>query len=168
MEKTPSNRFSENQGEQWDSCIICGKSYLFVELSFDSGSVEPQIGETLTGATTGCTGAVKRLHLLTGSWAGGDAAGYLYLENPTGWHWPHDICFDNDEDVNGSVGGTNILTCQGDGLLKRSGRLYQSGDIVEYQGKKYCRTHYHIYWDKRLSEKSRYDVSEGKERESGY
>jgi len=72
-------------------------------LSFDSGSVEPQVGETLTGATSGATGKVISVTVTSGSWGGGDAAGTIELGACDGR-------FNDNEDVNGSVGGANMLT----------------------------------------------------------
>ncbi len=50
-----------------------------VEVNFNSGSVEPQIGEVLTGATSLMTGTVEGYYLTGGSFLGGDAAGKVYL-----------------------------------------------------------------------------------------
>jgi hypothetical protein len=51
---------------------------------FDSGAVEPQIGETVTGATSGATGTVTDVLVRDGTWAGLDAEGYLYLSEIVG------------------------------------------------------------------------------------
>jgi len=72
-------------------------------LNFDSGSVEPQIGETLTGATSGAVGKVISVTVTSGSWGGGDATGSIELGACDGR-------FNDNEDVNGSVGGANMLT----------------------------------------------------------
>jgi len=74
-----------------------------INLLFDSGSVEPQIGETLTGATSGAVGKVISVTVTSGSWGGGDAAGSIELGACDGR-------FNDNEDVNGSVGGANMLT----------------------------------------------------------
>jgi len=76
-------------------------------LNFDSGSVEPQVGETLTGATSGAVGKVISVTVTGGTWGGGDAAGSIELGAVSG-------TFQDNEDVNGSVGGANILTVDGD------------------------------------------------------
>ncbi|MHA1287014.1 MAG: carbohydrate binding domain-containing protein [Candidatus Thorarchaeota archaeon] len=72
-------------------------------LNFDSGSVEPQVGETLTGATSGAVGKVISVTVTGGTWGGGNAAGSIELGACTGR-------FNDNEDVNGSVGGANMLT----------------------------------------------------------
>ena len=63
---------------------IENKGYAVIE--FNSGSVEPSVGDTLTGAISGATGVfVGTLNPLTsGTWAGGDALGTLYVETVSG------------------------------------------------------------------------------------
>jgi len=72
-------------------------------LNFDSGSVEPQVGETLTGATSGAVGKVISVTVTGGTWGGGDAEGSIELGACAGR-------FNDNEDINGSVGGANMLT----------------------------------------------------------
>lgn len=49
-------------------------------LPFTSGgTTEIEAGDTIVGATDGATAKVKEVHLVSGTWAGGDAAGYLVL-----------------------------------------------------------------------------------------
>ena len=55
-------------GEAWDSCVLCGGSKTLVEVQFDSGSIEPTVGETITGATSGATGVVSSVDLISGAW----------------------------------------------------------------------------------------------------
>lgn len=76
-------------------------------LTFDSGSVEPVVGETLTGATSGAVGKVITVTVTGGTWGGGNAAGTIELGAVSG-------CYQDNETVNGSVGGVNILTVNGD------------------------------------------------------
>jgi hypothetical protein len=55
------------------------------ELSFTSGgTTEITEGQTITGATSGATAVVARVVLLSGTWAGGDAAGRFILSSQTG------------------------------------------------------------------------------------
>jgi len=72
-------------------------------LNFDSGSVEPQAGETLTGATSGAVGKVISVTVTGGTWGGGDAEGSIELGACSGR-------FNDNEDIDGSEGGANILT----------------------------------------------------------
>ncbi len=51
-----------------------------VEVSFDSGSVAPVVGEVVTGATSLMKGTVLCHYISSGSFAGGDAAGKVYLK----------------------------------------------------------------------------------------
>lgn len=72
-------------------------------MDFDSGSVEPQVDEVLTGADSGKTATVIEVIKTAGTWAGEDAEGYIHLENCSG-------LFQHNENINGSIGGSNILT----------------------------------------------------------
>jgi hypothetical protein len=55
------------------------------ELAFTSGGTTPIAeGNTITGATSAATATVTRVVVLTGSWAGGDAAGWLTFASQTG------------------------------------------------------------------------------------
>lgn len=166
---TPSSDFGRNQGEKWFSCWSCGEAYLFVRIPFTSGSVAPTLGETLTGALSGATGVVNRVDLRSGSWAGGDASGDVYLVDPTGYSLAQWECFYSDETVNGSVGGTNILTVtsEANGILGRQGRLYPEKDTAIFRGRRYCLAHFHMVSDKRLQDEARVDITEG-DREDGF
>ena len=53
-------------------------------MAFDSGSWEPQPGDTVEGATSGATAYVESITLSSGTWAGGDAAGTIYLRRKIG------------------------------------------------------------------------------------
>lgn len=54
-------------------------------IAYTGGGVLPvKIGEILTGATSGATAQVVDFTLTSGTWAGGDAAGVLYLDNQSG------------------------------------------------------------------------------------
>ena len=43
------------------------------------GTTEIAAGASIRGATSGATAVVKAIHLYSGSWAGGDAAGFIEL-----------------------------------------------------------------------------------------
>ena len=61
-------------------------------ISYNSGSDEPTIGDTLTGGTSGATGIAVSWTLASGSWAGNDAAGVFTLTDVTGtWQNPETI-----------------------------------------------------------------------------
>lgn len=48
------------------------------------GTHEVLVGDTLTGATSGKTAVVRGIVLEGGTWAGGDAYGVFYLDDPSG------------------------------------------------------------------------------------
>lgn len=52
-------------------------------LGFDSGSTEIKVRDKLVGATSSAKAIVKQVILTSGSWAGGDAAGYLEVDPTT-------------------------------------------------------------------------------------
>ena len=54
------------------------------KLNFTSGSVVFTTGATLTGAISDASGVIKTIALSSGSWAGGNAAGYLILYSVSG------------------------------------------------------------------------------------
>jgi hypothetical protein len=168
----PSSEFTRNQGDKWFECKLCGKVFLFVDMAFDQGTVEPVVGEVLTGASSGCTGVVDRVKLFSGSWAEGDAKGNILLTEPTGYVWPDVYCFDTGEIVTGD-GGAAMVT-DGYGLLKRSGRLWRLGDTILKDGDRYCIDHYKIHWGKRITDRAKstevedLDVREVEDREMGY
>ncbi len=55
------------------------------ELAFTSGGVtEITAGQTITGATSGATAVVGTVVRTSGTWAGGDAAGFFYFVSQTG------------------------------------------------------------------------------------
>ena len=55
------------------------------EIAFTSGGTYQILeGDTITGATSAATAVITRVALRTGTWAGGDAAGYLYFASDTG------------------------------------------------------------------------------------
>lgn len=163
MNSSPSNDFQRNKGEKWYECAACGPARLFVRLLFTSATSEPQLGETLTGAGSGCTGIVDRVHLYSGSYAAGTAAGDVLLLSPTGYDIGTQLCFTKGEAINGSVSGAAFMACDPEtqGLLSRSGRLYREGDTSLKDGKRYCHFHYHYKWDKRTRQEAQFTIDEG-------
>lgn len=75
------------------------------KLAFDAGGTTPiAVGDTVTGASSGASGVVMAVGVTSGSWAGSDAAGVLYLKTL-------DDEFDNDESI--QVGGSTRATANG-------------------------------------------------------
>lgn len=58
------------------------------------GTNEIEAGETITGATSGATAVVKEVLLYSGTWAGGDAAGFFVV---------------NYDDLTGTFSSENII-----------------------------------------------------------
>lgn len=55
------------------------------QLTFTSGGTTAIVtGNTITGQTSGATATVLHVVLTSGSWAGGDAAGRMYIKSQTG------------------------------------------------------------------------------------
>lgn len=72
-------------------------------MAFDSGSVEPVVGELLTDDVSAAVGKVITVTVTGGSWAGTNASGNIELGACAGR-------FNDNSTVTGSVGGANILT----------------------------------------------------------
>lgn len=72
-------------------------------IKFTSGSVEFTAGETITGATDGATAVVVNWYEDSGTWAGGDATGVVWVSTVVG-------TFNASENLNGSTGGDNMAT----------------------------------------------------------
>ena len=142
-------------------CTLCGARYKRVEFWFDSGSVEPTVGETLTGATSGDTGAVVSSTLHSGTFAGGDAEGTVELSGCTGVS--DRFAFEEDEAISrGDATGTDadIMTTDSVGSEKVYGRLYPEWNLATYQGKKYCIPHYHYVSRKNYERDAEINITE--------
>ena len=151
-------------GEGWDDCCRCGAKYKHAQVWFDSGSAEPTVGEVLTGATSSDTGVVVGTQLHSGTYAGGDAAGVVTLSTLTGASTDSDTLletvFQNDENLNGSTGGANMMTVNGTPYVNKYGRLYPDSEIVEFRGKRYCREHFEAVWKNKLIDENIIDINE--------
>jgi len=53
-------------------------------IKFQNGKVVFTVGDTLTGFSSGATGVIEDFHVISGSWASNDAAGYIALSGVTG------------------------------------------------------------------------------------
>lgn len=64
---------------------IIDPDFLAWPMEFTSGGTDvPAVGDTVVGATSSDTGEITKISLSSGSWAGGDAAGTLWLRKVTG------------------------------------------------------------------------------------
>ncbi|MBN1379591.1 MAG: hypothetical protein JXA04_10190 [Gammaproteobacteria bacterium] len=88
----------------WEEYVLndyCAKGAV---VNYSSGSQAPDVGTVLIGASSGETGTVVYVgNPSSGSWAGGDASGSLYVR-------PVSAPFQNGETVNIQNGSINILT----------------------------------------------------------
>ena len=80
--------------------------------------------------------------LVSGTFAGGDAAGVFILSSPAGYDDGNLEIFTKDETLNGSTSGAGMAVATNTGAVQITGRLIPDTDLVEYEGKKYCQPHY--------------------------
>jgi hypothetical protein len=79
------------------------------KLPFGTGATAIVAGDTVVGATSGKTGIVVAVYVSGGTWAGGDAAGFLYVKYP-GADWSN---WTNPENI--QVGGATRAATTGTG-----------------------------------------------------
>jgi hypothetical protein len=157
--------FGRNDGAKWYECVKCGAKRVKVLVHFDSGSVAPTTGETITGATSTDTFVVEGYVLTDGTFTGGDAVGVIEGNTPTGYDDINLEVFQNNENLNGSVSGANFATVNGIGAVQISGRLIPDSDIVEYNGKNYCRNHFRFMFEHEWADDARIDTTKEGDRE---
>lgn len=153
-------------GRIWHGCVKCGKPTFRIVLQYDAGTVEPAVDEVLTGATSLATGIVEKVVLESGTWAGGDAAGRIYMTSGT----KVDVNFawgTEDEAVTGSAGAAMVHNKAWQIL---DGRMHPLDNLVFRDGKYYCRAHYDmVFGDEGLDEAGRsFDKSENYRNEEPY
>lgn len=157
--------FSRNEGAKWYECVLCGTKRTKVLVHFDSGSVAPTTGETITGATSTDTFVVEGYTLISGTFAGGDAVGVIEGKTPTGYDDNNLEVFTNNENLNGSVAGANFATVNGIGAVQISGRLIPDSKIIEYQGKNYCQDHFRFMFENTWEDEARIETNKEGDRE---
>ena len=123
--------------QEWRYCCICGLNWVYYEMDFENASVEPTVGETLTGATSGKTATVSVVTLDHGTYLAGTATGTIRLTSPSG-------DFTTAEAINGSTGGDAMITCRAY-VPRRYGRTYPESSLVTHHGKDYCVPHFRAY-----------------------
>jgi len=80
-----------------DNVTYCGEFETEdVILEFDAGTAEFTEEATLTGQTSGATALIDEVTVDSGSWAGGDAAGFLSFSNVSGTFEDNEIIVDNE------------------------------------------------------------------------
>jgi hypothetical protein len=90
----------KESGSGWVAVTMSSK------LSFDSGSTKPVRGETITGQSSSKTATIGAVIVSSGTWGGGDAAGYMVIDSPSG-------AFTNNELLDGSTAGADFATADG-------------------------------------------------------
>jgi hypothetical protein len=81
-------------------------AFLKYAVPFSSGgTTEIAAGSVIKGATSGATALVRQVMLYSGSWAGGDAAGFFEVEMLSGTFGSENVYIDND-----STTGVNDAT----------------------------------------------------------
>lgn len=144
--------------EKWRSCYICeGARTIRAEIKFKQGTTEPAINATLTGQTSGATGVIKEIELLSGTWTEGNAAGYITMTSPTGidsdGHWGKD-----GETAMASGGGSVVL--DGKGTQKIYALLYPEKDMIYRDGRWYCKWHGNFRFRKRDEDANRMSIND--------
>lgn len=91
-------------------------------VAFTNGSREPQLGRTLTGATSGATAILESITLSSGAWASGTAAGTFSVRMPHG---------DFESEILKNEGNETIA--QTDGTITLMPRLSDLVNDIEYQ-----------------------------------
>jgi hypothetical protein len=95
----------------------------------------------------------------------GDVVGVIEGNTPTGYDDINLEVFQNNENLNGSVSGANFATVNGIGAVQISGRLIPDSDIVEYNGKNYCRNHFRFMFEKTWADSAVIDTTKEGDRE---
>ena len=157
--------YDQDSGEKWDTCAMCDSLRRRALVHFDSGSVLPTHGETVTGATSGDTMVLDRHVLISGTYAGGDAVGVLEGTTPSGYDDVLLEIFSDNENLNGSVSGNNFATANHKGAVEVSGRLVPARDLIEYRGKKYCRAHFEFKYGSQFRDEAVIDTSKEGDRD---
>ena len=160
--KPTAPSMSPGHHEKWKTCVMCSIEDRTCELKYDSGgTTEPTVGETLTGADSEHTGVVTVVQTpISGTWTGGDAAGYITLDTLTGYDGEQLTMFEDDEAINGGTAGANCLTANGAGQVNIDGIFYPKRLMVKHEGRWYCIWHYRFKTKQEDLDKQKIDVSE--------
>lgn len=96
------------------------------KLGFDAGDTEIEIGDTITGASSGGSGTVVAVQVNSGTWGGSDAAGYIYVKDYNG------TAFTNDENL--QVSAATVAVADGTettGYRDHTADDWDSSDEIE-------------------------------------
>jgi hypothetical protein len=134
------------------------------------------VGEKITGAggtdhdgnavvASGDTAIVERYTVTSGSFAAGDAAGVIEATVPTGYDENNLEIFTDNENLTGASAGADFATVNGIGAVQISGRLIPDSEIVEYQGKNYCKAHFLFEFSQDWSDEAKIDTTKEGDRD---
>lgn len=154
---------SPGEHSKWKSCRLCTTRWATCELKYTSsgGTTVPVEDETLTGASSGHTGVVVEVETpLTGTWAGGDAAGYLTVDTLVGDDYEQGTIFEDDEAINGSTAGDDCLTADGTGIVKIWAVMYPKRLMVKEEGHWYCLWHHKFRFDPKFRDREKLVITE--------
>ena len=159
FEPLSSNDKDRNQGLPWGECILCGTLSHQAAMRFKDGTVQPQVGEVLSGVTTGRTGIVSAVFLESGAWDG-TGAGTIQMISPTGFDGMDLILFLDGEVITGSIGGAGLVATDGDAWVTVSGKMYHRQQVVVYNGQKFCLPHFRYRYYHRFIDQAKIDLPE--------
>lgn len=93
-----------------DVASVYGVGAICWQLPFDAGAIEIKVGDKIKGVTSGATGIVTGVCLISGTWTGGTAAGYLDIMTKTG-------TFQDGESITvyGAINATSLGSTPGSG-----------------------------------------------------
>jgi len=145
-------------GKKWYTCRLCGSAYDEVDLPYKLGTTTPIVGQTITGATSGATAVVNNIKLVSGSWAGGTAAGTIRGTSPSAFDFDTGHWGTEDEVVTSSTGS---FTLDGYGHKKSYGRYYPEGEVIERDGSYFCLAHYAARYNFKDKDETDATIDEG-------
>ena len=109
---------------------------LGLEIDFTSGGTTAIAeADTITGATSGATATVERVILQSGSWSGGDAAGYLILSGQTGTFQSENLDVGASPNLATIAGDSSAITLPAGGRYElRNENFFGASDLYRMYG----------------------------------
>jgi hypothetical protein len=152
--------YGRDEGEEWGECCLCGSRRYQAIVHFTNGTTTPAEHETVTGATSLDTGVLDKYVLISGTFAGSDAAGVFILTSPTGYDAANLEIFTSGELLNGSTAGNSFAKVNRTGAVQITGRLIPGCDLVTYEGKDYCKAHFQFKFARTWQDEAEVDYNE--------
>lgn len=102
--------------------------FLAWPLAFTSGgNAVPAVGDIITGDTSSDTGEIVKIDVVSGSWAGGDAAGILWLSNVRGEFQAENLDIDARDISNFATIAAGLTVDDNLEKMKQAGILLREG-----------------------------------------